>query len=374
MRRNKDKTSPFVSSVKNITDTNDNELHFLSDKQTDKFNKKFQFSEYLARKYRCSMNNIFHIGKLYIGTRHLCFLPSKFIGKSATVVSWSELTDVVKVSSRCIEIHTDDNHTMVLLTNTKTERIFHDMVLFWQRRSIFNEKQREVKDESSELTDKNSEKKETQRLFTEVPEMVLTSKKFSKAPNDLFMLIFSNCEVLKTFHEKIGQKDFKCSGWKNDSKHGKTIELNYKGVSSVVGVETRVNEKWQFVTTEKGIEIWMVISVFDIPYASYFKVESVMKLETCDGGCTATVLLRVRFVKSTIWKTKIESTTINEYVSKYKNWMKFIAAELGDEKAIEETKMDVKAENAHISYFYIMFLAIILALIILAAVWYFLRK
>ncbi|BFU18652.1 hypothetical protein EHI8A_215170 [Entamoeba histolytica HM-1:IMSS-B] len=311
------------------------DVKYLNDKKINKINRKFKVSEQFSHEFKCSLNSVFGAGRLYVGTHHLCFSYLKIIKKKHVIMAWNEMSDINKINGKCIEIRTKNGMFILIYCSSKVNELFDSLMESWRRSIIFSEKLKQItKRQKNETIDKNSN---DEGILKEEPKHVVTIHRFHKSANDLFMLVFSNNETVKQLFDNIGQKEVKTEGWQNEANGGKILYLSYKGVSSVIGMETRIEEKWEMRMNENGIMIAMVVSVFDIPYSSYFKIESLMKMKDEGEYCDIVVKLNVKFMKSTIWKNRIEQTTMKEYKNKYEEWMKLIGKMIGDSQ-FEETE------------------------------------
>lgn len=179
----------------------------------------------------------------------------------------------------------------------------------------------------------------------QVPEgfTMVAESKFPVTVEEFFEFFFSDQAVdfQDSFHRKCGDKDFKQSEWRPHEKSGYTRDVSFQHpIKLYLGAkfgscqavhQYRVYRKCHFV-----LETSQEIS--DVPYADYFRVEGLWRVER-DGdesrrGCVLRVYVNVNFSKKTMWKGKIVQSTIEECREAYATWID-LAHQLLKQKNLE---------------------------------------
>ncbi|KAH9623802.1 hypothetical protein KSS87_011617 [Heliosperma pusillum] len=135
---------------------------------------------------------------------------------------------------------------------------------------------------------------------------------------------------VETFHKGCGDKDFKCSLWKPGEQIGYVREKSFQHPIKVyLGAKCggcKETQKYQ-VYNISHLVIETSQEVSDVPYADYFTVEGnwdVQKDDNKPEGCILRVYVSVAFSKKTIWKGKIEQSTIEECRETYATWINLV--------------------------------------------------
>ncbi|KAL7721271.1 VASt domain-containing protein [Entamoeba marina] len=339
-----------------------NDFQFLSEKDTEKFNNRYQFSEFLARKYICAMIHPFAFGKLFIGTKHICFEFFKILHKTPIVIEWNKINGVTQTDSSTIEITTSDGRIYMLYTRAKTNRINRELHLFWKRNTVFEGETNQTKHFKMEFKPtpsvsvlnvlfQNSSKKPSQLLIEEPLDFVLTTATFNELPQNIFKKFFLDEGLFTQFFKSLNHRDVLTNGWKSDIRYGEILELYYKAISKLTHLEANVKELWQIVYAEQsnGIELQVVVNVTDVPYSSYFRTEMVIKLKEVDGKCSFSTHFNVKFFKSTIWKSKIQQTSTKEYLERFEKFVLFIESNIGqNDKELTPNKLEIEIPSKEV--------------------------
>lgn len=83
--------------------------------------------------------------------------------------------------------------------------------------------------------------------------------------------------------------------------------------------------------------------MYDIPYGDYFRIETRWDLEANAENTSSllTICTAVHFLKKTIFKSKIQSTTINETKASFNDWVKLARSEIQRQKSLSTPKCNV---------------------------------
>ncbi|KAL5728308.1 GRAM domain-containing protein [Ranunculus cassubicifolius] len=161
--------------------------------------------------------------------------------------------------------------------------------------------------------------------FTKVAE-----SKFPVQIEEFFNLFCSDKAInfIDAFHKKCGDKDFRCTSWSEHAQSGYTRELSFlHPIKIYFGAKFgNCHEVQKFrVYSNSRLTIETSQDVSDVPYADYFRVQGLWVLE--GGGnetnhfCTLRVYVNVDFLRRTMWKGKIEQSTVEECREAYALWL-----------------------------------------------------
>ncbi|KAK8957195.1 hypothetical protein KSP39_PZI001180 [Platanthera zijinensis] len=205
-----------------------------------------------------------------------------------------------------------------------------------------------------------------------VPETftMVAQAKFSVSVEEFFTLFISDqaFDFLDSFHKRCGDKDFNCSSWRQNeqlvyvrdmsflhpvkiylgAKYGRCHELQkYHAYNKRRSLEefmiraerTRSKERGSHTSTldarkgqrrhefvEHGSHLVIETSqqITDVPYADYFLVEGIWEVQQNvneESSCIVHVYSNVSFSKKTIFRGKIEQSTIDECREVYRIWI-----------------------------------------------------
>ncbi|KAK1307225.1 hypothetical protein QJS10_CPA10g00981 [Acorus calamus] len=194
----------------------------------------------------------------------------------------------------------------------------------------------------------------------------VAESKFWVSVEDFFSLFLSDADFIGKFHRRCGEKDFKCSSWYKHEQSGNARDLSFQHpvkiyfvVFKVQGMAT-VRKSRDLEYTEIDYCCWICMglashvdffpshlvvetlqNVSDVPYADYFCVEGIWDVEediSEEGSCCILrVYTNVAFSKKTMWKGKIEQSTIEECREAYAVWIN-MAHEILKEKKLSKLK------------------------------------
>ncbi|KAL2892550.1 Protein VASCULAR ASSOCIATED DEATH 1 chloroplastic [Bienertia sinuspersici] len=173
----------------------------------------------------------------------------------------------------------------------------------------------------------------------------VAESKFPINVEQFFNLFISDDAVgfVKSFHNKCGDRDFRCTSWMPLDKFGYAREKSFQHpVKIYFGAKCGgCKETQKFQVYKNGhLVIKTSQEVSDVPYADYFTVEGVWDVQKdaeLSEGCTLQVFVNVAFSKKTMWKGKIEQSTVEECREVFKTWIE-LAHELLKQKNIEKTE------------------------------------
>ncbi|GMH00640.1 hypothetical protein Nepgr_002479 [Nepenthes gracilis] len=168
---------------------------------------------------------------------------------------------------------------------------------------------------------------------------------------EFFNLFFSDAadDFIESFHRSCGDKGFKCTKWFPHDKFGRTRELSflhpikiyfgskYGGCKEVLRYQVYRNSHLVIKTLQE---------VKDVPYADYFQVEGLWDVKRESGqsreSCILRIYVNVAFSKKTMWKGKIEQSTIEECREAYATWID-LAHDVLKQKNIEKIEESAAA-------------------------------
>ncbi|KAI4369520.1 hypothetical protein MLD38_017952 [Melastoma candidum] len=169
----------------------------------------------------------------------------------------------------------------------------------------------------------------------------VAESKFPITVEEFFNLFFSDdgFNFVESFHKRCGDKDFKCSSWKQHDHFGHTRNVSFQHpIKLYLGARygsCQVLQKFR-VFRNSNLVIQTSQEISDIPFADYFRVEGLWAVRRDgDGSCSLSVYIEVAFVKKTMFKGKIVQSTLEECREAYASWIE-MAHDLLKEKNIEK--------------------------------------
>ncbi|KAK1261984.1 hypothetical protein QJS04_geneDACA018396 [Acorus gramineus] len=172
----------------------------------------------------------------------------------------------------------------------------------------------------------------------------VAESKFRVSVEDFFSLFLSDADFIGKFHRRCGDKDFKCSSWYKHEQSGNARDLSFQHpVKIYFGARYGHCEEVQRfrVYRNSHLVVETLQNVSDVPYADYFCVEGIWDVEediSEEGSCCMLrVYTNVAFSKKTMWKGKIEQSTIEECREAYAVWIN-MAHEILKEKKLSKLK------------------------------------
>ncbi|KAH9610061.1 hypothetical protein KSS87_003354 [Heliosperma pusillum] len=146
---------------------------------------------------------------------------------------------------------------------------------------------------------------------------------------------------VESYHKACGDKDFKCTSWTPCEKFGHTRQKSFQHpIKLYFGAKCggcKETQKYQ-IYKNSHLVIETSQEVTDVPYADYFTVEGIWDVQKDNNeseGCILRVYVSVAFLKKTIWKGKIEQSTMDECRETYSTWID-LAHKLLTKKNIEK--------------------------------------
>ncbi|XP_047311409.1 protein VASCULAR ASSOCIATED DEATH 1, chloroplastic-like [Impatiens glandulifera] len=179
--------------------------------------------------------------------------------------------------------------------------------------------------EAPKWVHENSEAPKVPQNYVKVAEA-----KFTIMVEEFFILFFSDdaSDFIKSYHEKCGDKDFRVSSWYNHNEFGRARDLFFQHPIKIYfgakfGSCQEVQKYRIYRDSHLVIETSQVVK--DVPYGDYFTVEGLWDVERDENDLNSCILryyLGVAFSKKTMWKGKIEQSTLEEARDAYGLWKK----------------------------------------------------
>ncbi|XP_038874398.1 protein VASCULAR ASSOCIATED DEATH 1, chloroplastic isoform X2 [Benincasa hispida] len=172
--------------------------------------------------------------------------------------------------------------------------------------------------------------------YTQVAE-----SKFLIKVEDFFSFYFSDNAVdfVSSYHEKCGDKEFKCSLWRHDDMFGHTRDISFQHPIKIYfgakyGGCLEIQKFRVYRDSHLVIEVTQEVS--EVPYSDYFRVEAHWEVkkdvdDESNNCCILRVYVNVAFSKRTVWKGKIVQSTLEECREAYGMWIQ-MAKELLKQK------------------------------------------
>ncbi|KAG6597008.1 protein VASCULAR ASSOCIATED DEATH 1, chloroplastic isoform X1 [Cucurbita moschata] len=171
----------------------------------------------------------------------------------------------------------------------------------------------------------------------------VAESKFPIKVEDFFSFYFSDDAVdfVSSYHEKCGDKEFKCSLWRTDDVLGPTRDISFQHpIKIYFGAKFGGCQEIQKfrVYRDSHLVVEVIQEVSDVPYSDYFRVEVHWEVKNdvdeSNNGCILNVYVNVAFSKRTVWKGKIVQSTLEECREAYGLWIQ-MAKELLQQKLKE---------------------------------------
>ncbi|KAI4364494.1 hypothetical protein MLD38_020576 [Melastoma candidum] len=181
-----------------------------------------------------------------------------------------------------------------------------------------------------------------------IPEDVtkVAESKFLITVEEFFNLFFSDdaFKFVESFHKRCGDKDFKCTPWKQHDHFGHTRSVSFlHPIKIYLGARCGSCQELQKFRVFKNSNLVIQTSqkISDVPYGDYFHVEGLWDVRRDgDESCSLSVYTRVVFVKKTMFKGKIAQSTVEECREAYASWIE-LAHNLLKERNLERREDDV---------------------------------
>lgn len=138
---------------------------------------------------------------------------------------------------------------------------------------------------------------------------------------EVFNILYIS-DWLKEYHDQVKNYNVDIMEWERDDTGRMCRDVRFRRPLQLrVGPkETRVEEKqWATFTGEGCVVIEVQGNNLDVPYSSYFKVESFFELSPINNGADTLLVasVNVRFSKSTLLQGQIESGALSETETAY---------------------------------------------------------
>ncbi|XP_077244969.1 protein VASCULAR ASSOCIATED DEATH 1, chloroplastic-like [Tasmannia lanceolata] len=165
----------------------------------------------------------------------------------------------------------------------------------------------------------------------QIPECftMVAESKFPIRVEKLFSLFFSDgaIDFAQAFHTRCGDKDFQCSQWYTDEKFGHARDVSFlHPIKIYFGAKFGHCQEVQKFRVYRNSHLVIETSqqINDVPYGDYFRVEGIWDVEQDDNEenscCVVRVYVNVAFSRKTMWKGKIEQSTLDECREAYAIW------------------------------------------------------
>ncbi|XP_047324699.1 protein VASCULAR ASSOCIATED DEATH 1, chloroplastic-like [Impatiens glandulifera] len=169
---------------------------------------------------------------------------------------------------------------------------------------------------------------------------------------EFFILFFSEeaTDFVKSYHESCKDKDFRVSSWHTHNEFGHARDVFFQHpINIYFGAKFCSCQEVQKYRVYRDSHLVIETSqvVRDVPYGDYFSVEGLWDVERDENNsnsCTLRFYVGVDFSKKTMWKGKIEQSTMDEARETYSTWRKN-ADELLKQKNVEKEAFMHDADN-----------------------------
>ncbi|KAK1327048.1 hypothetical protein QJS10_CPA01g02797 [Acorus calamus] len=173
---------------------------------------------------------------------------------------------------------------------------------------------------------------------------LVAESKFRISVEDFFALFLSDADYVEKFRKRCGDKDFQCTTWSKHKQSGHTRDLSFQHpIKIYFGARYGHCQEVQRFRVYRNSHLVVETSqnVSDVPYADYFHVEGIWDVEEDNSEegscCILRVYVNVAFSKKTMWKGKIEQSTIEECREAYAIWIN-MAHEFLKQKKLSKVK------------------------------------
>ncbi|XP_010275444.1 PREDICTED: protein VASCULAR ASSOCIATED DEATH 1, chloroplastic isoform X2 [Nelumbo nucifera] len=160
---------------------------------------------------------------------------------------------------------------------------------------------------------------------------LVAESKFPIQVEEFFNLFFSDDAVnfIESFHTRCGDKDFQCTSWYEHEQFGCSRDVSFQHpIKLYFGARyghCQENQKFR-VYKDRHLVVETSQEINDVPYGDYFRVQGLWDVKSSgnEGNdyCILHIYINVDFSKKTMWRGKIEQSTIDECQDAYSIWIK----------------------------------------------------
>ncbi|RWR87420.1 protein VASCULAR ASSOCIATED DEATH 1, chloroplastic isoform X2 [Cinnamomum micranthum f. kanehirae] len=191
-----------------------------------------------------------------------------------------------------------------------------------------------------------------------VPEYytMVAESKFPIRVEEFFSLFFSDNAVgfVETFHGRCRDKDFQCTPWDKHSQFGHVRDVSFQHpIKLYFGARFGYCREVQKFRVYRNSHLVIETSqqINDVPYGDYFLVEGLWDVEQEgdeeNAWCILRVYVNVSFSRKTMWKGKIEQSTVEECREAYAIWIKSAHELLKQKQNPVELEAGVASDTAN---------------------------
>ncbi|XP_068635530.1 protein VASCULAR ASSOCIATED DEATH 1, chloroplastic isoform X2 [Aristolochia californica] len=157
---------------------------------------------------------------------------------------------------------------------------------------------------------------------------LVAEAKFPIESEEFFHHFFSDSDFVEAFHSKCGDKDFRCTEWYEHEQFGYARDVSFlHPIKIYLGARYgQCQEVQKFrVYRDSHLVIETSQQVNGVPYGDYFSVEGLWDVKQIKDDinccCLFRVYVNVAFSRKTMWKGKIEQSTMEECREAYAVWI-----------------------------------------------------
>jgi hypothetical protein len=297
--------------------------------------------------FSCALKRKISIhGRLFCTDNFLCFYANILGFKTKQVIPFREVVSIRKHKgmSNTLEIACTNGKSYFLNSFVRAQEAFQFVYSLWRNSGYFNDEHDDTGNWSD--TEENEGVDEEKESVLSLPvddigDAVETYKGIIPVSPKRFFDLFLAEEAVFPFNAYCihrGDTELEFSPWvENEELGGQTREMKFRtkiNGPSIGPKSTRCHRVQNFKFTSNSLIIKTSSKALDVPYSTYFLVEDEWVIT--EVGADKSLFrssVYVNFLKSTIFKGKIESRTYADVTKDVEAWV----TEVKSRKLIQET-------------------------------------
>mmetsp|Transcript_11395 Transcript_11395/g.22356 ORF Transcript_11395/g.22356 Transcript_11395/m.22356 type:complete len:401 (-) Transcript_11395:768-1970(-) len=297
--------------------------------------------------FSCALKRKISIhGRLFCTDNYLCFYANILGFKTKQVIPFKEVVSIKKHKgmSNTIEIACTNGKSYFLNSFIRAQDAFQFIYSLWRNSGYFNDENDDVGNWSD--TEENAQEEEEKNSILSLPaddigDAVETFKGIIPvSPQKFFDLFFAEEAVypFNAYCVNRGDTELEITNWvENEELGGYTREMKFRtkiNGPSIGPKSTRCHRVQNYKFLNNSLVIKTSSKALDVPYSSYFLVEDEWVItEVAPDKSLFRTSVYVNFLKSTIFKGKIESRTHADVAKDVEAWV----SEVKSRKLIQES-------------------------------------
>lgn len=297
--------------------------------------------------FSCALKRKISIhGRLFCTDNFLCFYANILGFKTKQVIPFREVVSIKKHKgmSNTLEIACTNGKSYFLNSFIRAQDAFQFIYSLWRNSGYFNDENDDIGNWSD--TEENAAEEEEKNSILSLPDddigdAVETYKGIIPVSPQRFFDLFFSEEAIFPFNSYClhrGDTELEITKWiDNEELGGYTREMKFRtkiNGPSIGPKSTRCHRVQNYKFLNNSLVVKTSSKALDVPYSSYFLVEDEWVItEIAPEKSLFRTSVYVNFLKSTIFKGKIESRTHQDVAKDVEAWV----SEIKLRKLIQES-------------------------------------